>query len=112
MRDASRIAIFRDLQLRSEMFGSHSELLHRYLRQEESSGMNVADQHPAQWKGSPPTSLIGRVYPEFANSLRTALESGMAAGSPAESGGLLFGTTEEGVVSLRAFRPFATWDQR
>jgi hypothetical protein len=74
--------------------------------------MNVADQHTVQCKGSPQASLIARVYPELANHLRTALEGGMAARSPAESAGLLLGTTDGGVVSLRAFRPFATWDQR
>jgi TonB family protein len=71
--------------------------------------MNIAEQHPARCEAPPQTPLAVRVYPEFANSLRTHFENGAETGSPAESGGLLFGTTEQDVVTLRAFRPFAIW---
>jgi TonB family protein len=93
------------------MFGSNRELLQRHSVRTRNFRMNAADQHPVQCKRSPQTLLTVRVYPEFANSLRTLLERGAESRSPTESGGLLFGTTEEGMVTVRAFRPFAIWDQ-
>jgi TonB family protein len=73
--------------------------------------MNVADQHAVQGKRFPQKLLTVRMYPQFANSLRTFLERGTEPRSPRELGGLLFGTTEEGMVTLRTFRSFALWDQ-
>jgi len=75
--------------------------------------MRVADQHSVEYNTTPQVGLTARISPEFANSLRTALESdsGSEPGFPAEAGGLLFGTTGEGVIALRAFRSFTVWKQ-
>ncbi|MGI8960092.1 MAG: energy transducer TonB [Bryobacteraceae bacterium] len=74
--------------------------------------MNVADQHSLGFQVFPRAVLAVRLYPEFTNKLRASLEDPGEAGSPAESGGLLFGTTQEDVTTVRAFRPFTIWNQR
>jgi TonB family protein len=76
--------------------------------------MTVADQGGGD-RGIPcQIGLTVRLLPEFTNTLSTALRS-VPSSEPqptSEQAGLLFGTIEKDLITVRAFRSFALWDSR
>jgi hypothetical protein len=74
--------------------------------------MSVADHNPAESIVPPQTGVTVRLTAEFTNALDTALEGGPTSGaaSRAQGAGLLFGTTEKDLITVRACRSFALWD--
>jgi TonB family protein len=75
--------------------------------------MSVADQDPAEGI----LRQIGvtvRLLPDFTNTLSTALRRVPISESrpTSEQAGLLFGTIEKDLITVRAFRSFALWDSR
>jgi TonB family protein len=76
--------------------------------------MSVADQNPGE-DGTPrQIGVTVRLLPEFTNSLSTALGGVPISESrpTSEQAGLLFGTIEKDLITVRAFRSFALWDSR
>lgn len=73
--------------------------------------MSVDQHHPDT--GIPAqTGITVRLVPEFAKSLSTNLQSAPTSGSqpPTQRAGLLFGTIENDLITVQAFRRFAFWD--
>jgi TonB family protein len=76
--------------------------------------MSVADQNSGDGGTPRQIGVTVRLLPEFTNTLSTALRGvPMSESRPtSEQAGLLFGTTEKDLITVRAFRSFALWDSR
>src|SRR5205085_2244072 len=74
--------------------------------------MSVADQYPGDCRIPVECGVTVRLSPEFAGSLSTDVQGASLPGSPppTQAAGLVFGTTENDFITVRAFRTFAFWD--